>query len=58
MPTSRVPSTGLVGVAIALATCDGVPDVYGFGNRSDDAICDHYWECRTTSALYHRSRTR
>lgn len=49
---SRVPSTGLIGVAIALATCEGVPNVYGFGNRSDGGICDHYWECRTDQASY------
>ena len=52
--TSRVPSTGLVGVALALASCDGVPDVYGFGNRSGGggAVCDHYWECRTDQGSY------
>lgn len=54
--SSRVPSTGLVGVAFALASCDGVPDVYGFGNRSlgsmAEAVCDHYWECRTDQASY------
>ena len=51
---SRVPSSGLVGIAMALASCDGVPDVYGFGNRSGDgeSICDHYWECRTDQGSY------
>ena len=51
---SRVPSTGLVGVAIALATCRSVPQVFGFGNLStpDEAVCDHYWECRTDQGSY------
>lgn len=50
--SSRVPSTGLLGVAIALATCNSAPSVFGFGNRSDEAICDHYWECRTDQRSY------
>ena len=49
---SRVPSTGLVGVAIALASCSNAPDVFGFGNESERAVCDHYWECRTDQASY------
>ena len=49
----RVPSSGVVGVAIALATCRGVPHVFGFGNLSrDEALCDHYWECRTDQRSY------
>jgi len=49
---SRVPSTGIVGVAIALASCDDAVDVFGFGNRSDTEVCDHYWECRTDQGAY------
>ena len=48
---SRVPSSGIVGVAIAIAACDTV-DVYGFGNVSNNVVCDHYWECRTDTASY------
>ena len=47
-----MPSSGLVGVAIAIATCQDPPDVFGFGNQSDVAICDHYWECRTDQGAY------
>ena len=40
------PSTGLLGVGVALATCRNV-SLYGFGNDTavaDDATCRHYWE--------------
>lgn len=48
------PTSGMVGVAMALALCGpGRVDVYGFGNASDAKAahqCDHYWECRTSQA--------
>ena len=55
----RAPSTGLLGLALALVTCSEV-NAFGFGNTSEAApsgaagakMCDHYWECRVPSRAY------
>jgi hypothetical protein len=57
-PLHRSPSTGMLGVGIALALC-GVINLFGFGNVSAfaDALCDHYWECRVPTSSYYFDRT-
>ena len=48
------PSTGLVGVGLALSICRRV-SLFGFVNATDPRElpeCDHYWECRFTQARY------
>ena len=60
----RAPSTGLLGLALALVTCDEV-SAFGFGNTSEAAptdsagaeMCDHYWECRVPSRAYFFDRS-
>ena len=42
------PSTGLVGIGMALSMCSSV-SLYGFGNDSDTSSagdCRYYWDCR------------
>jgi len=54
------PSTGLVGVVLALAMCDEVT-LFGFGNVSDgrtSSTCNHYWECNTNQTVYFSGRMR
>jgi len=48
------PSTGMVGVAMALALCQQTT-LFGFGNDSDITAasqCNHYWECRFNQTRY------
>jgi hypothetical protein len=42
----RIPSTGLLAIALALGMCDSV-SIYGFGKagRQSKGICRHYWSC-------------
>ena len=52
------PSTGLVGVGLALASCARV-SLFGFGNDSDASMqghCNHYYECRTNQTNYFAGR--
>ena len=47
-------STGLLGVAMAIAVCERVT-VFGFGNGSDPesaGVCGHYWECSRNHTKY------
>ena len=53
------PTSGMLGIAVALSACNAATpvDVYGFGEplANDEATsrqCDHYWECRTEQASY------
>ena len=48
------PSTGLLGVAFALSTCEKV-HLFGFANYSNAAaaaICNHYYDCRWNQSRY------
>lgn len=48
------PSTGLIGVGLALASCARV-SLYGFANDSDvatKAFCNHYYDCRFNQSRY------
>ena len=52
------PSTGLIGVGLALASCARV-SLYGFGNDSDPVMqghCNHYYDCRTNQTNYFAGR--
>lgn len=40
----QTPSTGLLAIALALGVC-GKVNIFGFGRRSEDSACRHYWEC-------------
>lgn len=48
------PSTGLVGIGMALSMCSSV-SLYGFGNDSDTSSagdCRYYWDCRFNVTRY------
>ena len=48
------PSTGLMGVGLALASCARVT-IYGFANYTEDAtraFCNHYYDCRFNQSRY------
>ena len=48
------PSTGLVGIGMALSMCSSV-SLYGFGNDSDTSSagdCRYYWDCRFNVSRY------
>ena len=50
----RLPSAGVLGIAMALSRCDRV-SLYGFGNASDSNgadECGHYWECSRQQVQY------
>ena len=50
----RTPSSGLVGVALAMALCERV-SVLGFGNATDRGSagrCWHYFDCRRNQTAY------
>lgn len=52
------PSTGLIGVGLALASCARV-SLFGFGNDSDTRMqghCNHYYDCRTNQTNYFAGR--
>ena len=52
------PSTGLMGVGLALASCARV-SLFGFGNDSDPGMqghCNHYYDCRTNQTNYFAGR--
>lgn len=52
------PSTGLIGVGLALASCARV-SLFGFGNDTDPshaAHCNHYYDCRTNQTNYFAGR--
>jgi hypothetical protein len=52
------PSTGLVGVGLALASCARV-SLFGFGNDTDPRMqghCNHYYDCRTNQTNYFAGR--
>jgi hypothetical protein len=53
---SRLPSAGLLGMAMALTSCSRV-SLFGFGNASDTRNsssdeCGHYWECSRQQSRY------
>ena len=55
---SRLPSAGLLGMAMALTSCSRV-SLFGFGNASDTLVrnssseeCGHYWECSRQQSRY------
>ena len=59
---STTPSTGLMGVALALSLCNSV-SLFGFGNASDASegrACWHYYDCRqgSQSSYFGRRATR
>ena len=48
------PSTGFLGVGLALAACERV-SLFGFANYSDESsagICDHYYGCEHNQSQY------
>ena len=50
----RLPSAGVLGIAMALSRCDRV-SLYGFANASDPdgaEECGHYWECSRQQVQY------
>ncbi len=50
----RLPSAGLLSVAMSLTQCETV-SIYGFGNASDAAsagACGHYWDCGRAQSKY------
>lgn len=57
-PRSRAPSTGLIGLGIAVSLCGPRINLFGFGNVTEAGRagyadrCDHYWECRVPSSAY------
>ena len=53
------PSTGLVGIGMALSMCSSV-SLYGFGNDSDTSSagdCRYYWDCRFNVTRYFSGAT-
>lgn len=52
------PSTGLMGIGVALASCARV-SLFGFGNDTDPVMqghCNHYYDCRTNQTNYFAGR--
>lgn len=50
----RLPSAGLIGMAMAFTHCSSV-SLFGFGNASDANVteeCGHYWECSRQQGRY------
>lgn len=54
----RLPSAGLLGMALALSHCSKV-SLFGFGNATDAQLpnasseeCGHYWECSRQQSRY------
>jgi hypothetical protein len=54
----RLPSAGMVGIAMAVSRCSHV-SLFGFGNASDTngtAECGHYWECSRQQGQYYAGK--
>lgn len=56
---ARVVSSGMAGIAVALAACARVR-LFGFGNASDasqGAVCWRYWDCRHNQSAFLHGRS-